>query len=264
MLQTTPPYLIEIIIFIFGLCIGSFLNVCIYRLPEESMSVLNPKTSFCPKCNRSIRFYDNIPVLSYILLMGKCRFCKASISFRYPMIEFLSGLFALCVFFKFGLTWEMIIYYILISSLLVITFIDLDHQIIPDVISLPGIFVGFAASFILPDINWKTSLIGIIAGGGSFYLIAVIYSLIKKIDGMGGGDIKLLAMLGAFFGLKGVLFIIFVSSAVGTVVGTITMIGSKDRGLKFKIPFGPFLSFAAMLYIFWGNEIIFWYVNIMR
>jgi len=254
-------YLLEIIAFIFGTCIGSFLNVCIYRLPA-SKSIVHPR-SMCPECENMIRSYDNIPILSYLLLKGKCRHCDAVISFRYPLIEIITGAFALCVFLKFGFTLEGLIYFAFISSMIVITLIDIDHRIIPDVISIPGIPVFFAASFALPAVTYIDSLIGILAGGGSLLLIAWLYNLITKKDGMGGGDIKLLAMIGALVGWKGVLFTIFVSSAVGTVSGMIIMLLTK-KNMKLAIPFGPFLAIGAVLYIFYGSRLIYWYLNLLR
>ncbi len=254
-------YLLEIITFIFGTCIGSFLNVCIYRLPA-SKSIVHPR-SMCPECKNMIRSYDNIPILSYLLLKGKCRYCDAVISFRYPLIEIITGAFSLCVFLKFGLTLEGLIYFAFIASLIVITFIDLDHRIIPDVISLPGIPIFFAASFALPSVTYIDSLIGILTGGGSLFLVAWIYNLITKKEGMGGGDIKLLAMIGALVGWKGVLFTIFVSSAVGTLSGIAVMLQTK-KNMKLAIPFGPFLAIGAVLYIFYGSRLIYWYLNLLR
>ncbi|MBU4257805.1 MAG: A24 family peptidase [Proteobacteria bacterium] len=250
-------HLIEITIFIFGICAGSFMNVCIYRLPA-SKSIIIPARSTCPNCGNIIKFYDNIPILSYLLLKGKCRHCDSPIAFRYLLVELIGGFFALCIYFKFGITIEGFVYYVLISSLLVITFIDLDHQIIPDVITLPGIPIFFFASFILTEITYKDSLLGILAGGGSLLLIAVTYNLLTKKEGMGGGDIKLLAMLGAALGWKGVFFTIFIASVIGTVVGIILMLRTR-RGLKLAVPFGPFLSMGAIIYIFFGSSIINWY-----
>ena len=254
-------YLFETFAFIFGTCIGSFLNVCIYRLPAAK-SIVHPG-SMCPKCESIIRFYDNIPILSYLLLKGKCRYCNTVISFRYPLIEIISGLFSLLVFVKFGFTLEGIIYFAFISSMIVITLIDIDHRVIPDVISIPGIPVFFATSFVLPSITYIDSLIGILAGGGSLLLVAWLYNLITKKDGMGGGEIKLLALIGALIGWKGVLFTIFVSSAVGTVSGIIIMLLTK-KNMKLAIPFGPFLAFGAVLYIFYGPRLIYWYLNLLR
>ena len=247
--------------FIFGLTIGSFLNVCIFRLPE-SKSIVRPR-SMCPGCNTAIKYYDNIPVISYIFLGGKCRKCNMPISFRYPVVELITGFAALAVFMKFGLSFEGGAYFIFISALIVITFIDIDHRIIPDVISLPGIPIGFLmASFLLPTISYMESLIGILAGGGSLLAVAWIYNLITKKEGMGGGDIKLLAMIGAFIGLKGVLFTIFAASATGTITGIAVMLKTR-KGMKLAVPFGPFLSIGTILYIFFGSEIILWYLNLL-
>lgn len=256
-----PPYLPEIAVFLFGLCIGSFLNVCIYRLPE-SKSIVFPGST-CPHCNEPIRYIDNIPVLSWVLLQGKCRKCRTAIPIRYPLVELLGGLFAVGVYLKFGIGLEAFIYFIFIVCLMIVTFIDLDHRIIPDVISLPGIPLGFLASFALPDIGMLDSLLGILAGGGSLLIVAWTYQLLTGRAGMGGGDIKLLAMMGAFIGWKGVLFTIFASSALGTVAGIAVMIVTR-KGMKLAVPFGPFLSIGALLYLFFGTEIIYWYIRMAR
>jgi len=247
------------LVFMFGMCIGSFLNVCIYRLPS-SMSIINPSRSFCPQCNSAIQFYDNIPVFSYLWLKGRCRNCKASISLRYPLVELMTGILSIAILFMFGLTLEGVVYFVFISSLLVITFIDIDHKIIPDIITFPGIPIGLAASFVLPDMTFKSSLLGLLAGGGSLLLVAWTYSLITHKEGMGGGDIKLLGMIGTFIGWKGVIFTIFASSLAGTLVGIFVML-LKGKNLKFAIPFGPFLSIGAMSYVFFGEKVLFWYLH---
>ncbi len=255
------PYLIEVFIFLMGLCIGSFLNVCIYRLPE-SKSIVHPR-SMCPNCDTLIPFYDNIPLFSYLWLKGQCRRCKVKISMRYPMVELLGGLVALGTYLRFGLTIETLIYYVFIAALLVVTFIDLDHRIIPDVITLPGIPICFAASFALPAITYKDALLGILVGGGSLFLVAWVYTLLTKKEGMGGGDIKLLAMMGAIVGWQGVLFTIFVASLVGTLAGFAVMLQSR-KGMKLAVPFGPFLSIGSITYIFFGTELVTWYLNLLR
>jgi leader peptidase (prepilin peptidase)/N-methyltransferase len=254
-----PEYINYITIFLYGLCVGSFLNVCIHRLPL-SKSLKSPPSN-CPKCSSPIRFYDNIPVVSFVLLKGRCRHCKNRISFRYPFVEILGGLFALFIYFKYGLTVEALVYYIFIVALIVITFIDIDHQIIPDVISLPGIPIGFLASFALPSITFIDSLIGILAGGGILFIVLWAYKLFTGVEGMGGGDVKLLAMIGALIGWKGVIFTIFISSITGTIIGLLIMLRTK-KGLKLAVPFGPFLSAGAIIYIFYGLELIRWYFNI--
>jgi leader peptidase (prepilin peptidase) / N-methyltransferase len=254
------PMLINWYIFFIGMCIGSFLNVCIYRLPAGK-SIVRP-ASACPACGTTIRWYDNIPLISYVILRGRCRGCKVSISIRYPIIELLSGLFAMISWMHYGYGLPCLIYFILIAALLVITFIDIDHRIIPDIISLPGILLGFVASFIMPQLNWYDSLIGIAAGGGSLLAVAWGYQLITGKEGMGGGDIKLLAMVGAFLGWKGVLFTIMASSLIGTAVGMVVMLRS-GKGIKMALPFGPFLAMGAILYIFLGQQLIGWYFRML-
>lgn len=252
--------IVAAVIFILGLCIGSFLNVCIYRLPAGK-SIAFP-ASHCPQCKAAIRFSDNIPVIGWLRLKGRCRNCRAAISWRYPLVEFLTGGFALCLFLKFGLHIETIIYFVFTAILIVITFIDIDHRIIPDILTLPGIPLAFVAALFLPQMTWQNSLVGILVGGGTLLLVAVGYATITGKEGMGGGDIKLLAMIGALCGWMGVLFTIFFGSVLGSVVGVISMRGGSE-GMKLKIPFGPFLSVGAIAYIFFGSELIQWYLFTM-
>jgi leader peptidase (prepilin peptidase) / N-methyltransferase len=247
--------------FIFGLVIGSFLNVCIHRLPS-SQSIVHPR-SRCPQCGHLIRVYDNIPVLSYLILRGRCRDCGARISLRYPVVEMLSGAFAAMAVARFGLGWQALLMYALIAAFLVITFIDLDHRIIPDVITLPGIPIGLAASFGPGMISPLESLVGILAGGGSLFLVAWGYQLVTKREGMGGGDIKLLAMIGAFIGWKGVLLTIFIASLTGTLAG-MALIFRRRGDMKLAVPFGPFLAVGAIAYLFMGPELMSWYLAAVR
>jgi leader peptidase (prepilin peptidase)/N-methyltransferase len=181
---------------------------------------------------------------------------------RYPLVELVSGLFAVAVFARYDFSWESLFLYSLVAALLVITFIDIDHQIIPDVITYPGIGVGFVASFVLGNITYIESLIGILLGGGILLLVAWGYHLLTKREGMGGGDIKLLAMIGAFLGWKGVIFTIFAGSAIGTAAGVVVALRSGG-GRKLAIPFGPFLSLAALLYLFFGPQLVGWYAAFM-
>ena len=251
-------FIMELGVFLFGLCVGSFLNVCIHRVPL-SKSIVFP-ASACPACGTAIRFYDNIPIFSYVLLRGKCRACKALISPRYPLVELITGLFAWAVFAKFGPGLSAVVHFAFIAALLVITFIDIDHQIIPDRISLPAIPILVACSFFIPEITLFQSLLGLVAGGGSLWLVAWVYAVLKKKQGMGGGDIKLLAMIGALLGPLGVVFTVFFASAVGAIVGILVMARQKGT-LKQKIPFGPFLAMCAIAYIFLGDVVIQWYVG---
>ncbi len=258
----TDVYL-TVYIFACGLCIGSFLNVCIYRIPAGK-SVVSPASS-CPVCHTKIAPYDNIPLFSYILLKGKCRYCKTPYSPRYFFIELLTGLFALATLFHFGVSIKAFIAFIFIATLIVITFIDIDHQIIPNVISLPGIPIFFGLAFVFYHLTHsyydilKQSGIGIIAGWGSLFIVASTYQRLTGKTGMGMGDLKLLAMIGALTGWKGILFTIFASSTIGTFVGVSLML-IKGSNLKLKIPFGPFLSAGAVIYLFYGERLIYWYM----
>ena len=242
---------------IFGSMIGSFLNVCICRLPKEE-SIVFPG-SHCPQCQKPIRYYDNIPLLSYLLLGRKCRHCGAPISIQYPLVEGITGLSSLLLFIHFGPSWSYLIYFAFVAALIAITVIDLYHQIIPDMISLPGIGVGLLASLVLPQITFLNSLFGVLLGGGSLFLVATVYQWLFKREGMGGGDVKLLAMIGAFLGWKAVILTILLSSLIGSVTGVVLML-IKGKDFKYAIPFGPFLSLGAILSLFYGERVIHWYL----
>ena len=243
----------EIIITLQGAVVGSFLNVCIRRIPAGESLVF--PASHCPKCNHSIRFYDNIPIISFLLLRGRCRNCRESISLQYPLVELLTAIMALLLFWKFGLTLKFLFSFLFACVLIIITFIDLEHQIIPDVLTLPGIPVFFLAAVFAMGVSPLEAVLGVLIGGGILYAIAFGYELITKREGMGGGDIKLLAMLGAFFGWKSLFFILLVSSFLGAIVGISVML-IKGKDMKYAVPFGPFLSLAALACIFWGDEFI--------
>jgi len=245
--------------FCLGAAIGSFLNVCIYRIPAGE-SIVRP-ASRCPHCGTAIRWYQNIPIFSFLVLGGKCASCRARISPRYPLVEALTGILFAAVLYDFGFHWATPVYWVFCASLVAITFIDLDHQIIPDVISLPGIVVGFVCSFAIPWVSWLDSLIGILVGGGSLFLVALIYEMLTKKEGMGGGDIKLLAMLGAFLGWRAMLPVIFLSSFLGTLVGVpLMLLTGSDR--KLAIPFGPFLAASALIWLFRGPQLVRWYLSL--
>jgi leader peptidase (prepilin peptidase)/N-methyltransferase len=248
--------MLSIISIILGAMIGSFLNVCIYRLPKEE-SIIWPR-SHCPACKKTIRFYDNIPLISYLLLRGRCRYCKGPISIQYPLVEGVTALSSLFLFMKFGPSLSYLFYFAFVAALIAITVIDLHHQIIPDGISLPGIGVGLLASLVIPQITFFNSLMGILLGGGSLFLVATLYEWIFKREGMGGGDVKLLAMVGAFLGWKPVIVTILLSSLIGSITGILIMI-LKGRDFKYAIPFGPFLSLGAVIALFYGESLIRWY-----
>lgn len=260
----------KIFVFLFGSIIGSFLNVCIYRMPLEQ-SVVRPR-SFCPHCKKTILWYDNIPFLSYILLKGKCRFCQQRISLRYFLVELFTALIFLFFFNRYGIKLEFFFYSIFLCGLLVATFVDIQHRIIPDEVSLGGIAVGILLNF-LRGVNFKSlhfdfqplvnSLLGMIIGGGIIYLTGwlfdlVYFKLLKKgpIDGetesMGGGDVKLLAMIGAFLGWQAAILTFFIAPLIGAIIGVFNLLITK----KHTIPYGPFLSLAALILLFWQNTII--------
>lgn len=255
------PISVSLIVFFTGACIGSFLNVCIYRIPLHR-SIIYPGSA-CPNCKKALPFYLNIPIISYILLKGACRFCRNPISPRYPAVEALTGFLALALVLKFGLTVTTLFWFAFTATLLVISFIDIDFQIIPDAISLPGIVVFASAAWFVPETRFIDTAIGILAGGGTLYMVALTYYMLRKEEGMGGGDIKLLAMIGGAVGWKGVFFTLFVGSLLGTVGGIIIMALTKLVNIKLRIPFGPFLSAAAVLYVFFGNALIRWYLGIL-
>ena len=268
------PYLFYTFVFIFGLLFGSFLNVCIYRLPREESIAFPP--SHCTNCSTPIKYYQNIPVISYLFLGGKCGSCGETISAIYPVVEIITAVLVTLLFYKYGITLETFIYVLLTLSLIVISFIDLEHFIIPNVITFPGIAIGLLYNFlitdwgllfkilpkidlgnifyIVPRIPALNSLFGIIVGGGTLLLIAYTYKLIRKREGMGMGDVKLLAMLGAFLGVNGVFFIILVSSLVGSVIG-IAIILLQKGNMKLALPYGPFISLAAIIFLFTGPVI---------
>ncbi len=239
--------------FLFGTIIGSFLNVVILRLPDPGTSIVFP-SSHCPKCKNTLSWYENIPILSYLVLGGKCRHCKVSISPQYPIVELLTGLLAVAVIANFGLSLTALGFFLFCAALVTIIWIDLHHQIIPDVISLPGIIFGFAFSFVSFFVTWQESLIGLLAGGGIFYAVSYSYYLLRRQEGLGGGDIKLLAMLGAFLGWQSLLFIIFASSVTGTVAGLFAMRSQKKGGAT-RIPFGPFLAVSGLFYLFFRPQV---------
>jgi leader peptidase (prepilin peptidase)/N-methyltransferase len=247
------PDFIIVFSFIFGAAIGSFLNVVILRLPAENESIVFP-ASRCPKCLHPLRWFDNIPIVSFVLLKRQCRHCGARISWQYPLVELAMALLSMSLVLRFGLTPALPVYFVFTAALLVIIFIDLYHKIIPDSISLPGIVIGFACSFINPVVTWQESGIGLLIGGGVLYGVAAGYYLFTRREGMGGGDIKLLAMIGAFLGWQSLPFVIFGSSILGALVGLGAMIKQKKGG-KTMIPYGPFLSIAALLYMFYREPI---------
>lgn len=237
-----------------GAVAGSFLNVVILRLPRPGASIVFPP-SHCPFCKAPIRWHDNIPLFSFLLLRGRCRDCRARISWQYPLVELAMSLFSLGLFARFGISLAFAFYFLFCAGLLAIIVIDFRHQIIPDVISLPGIATGLVFSLLHPLLAWQDSLLGILAGGGVFYLVALGYYLCTRREGMGGGDIKLLAMIGAFLGWQSLPFVVLSSSLTGLAAGLWVM-RSQGRGGRTVIPYGPFLAFGALLFLFFHQEIL--------
>ena len=242
---------------LFGSLIGSFLNVVILRLPEPGQSIVFP-ASHCPRCRTPLCWYENIPIFSYILLRGRCGHCCESISLQYPIVELLMALITAALVHRFQFSFATVGYFVFSAALLVIIFIDIRLQLIPDAISLPGILLGFLFSLVSGTVTWQSSLIGIVVGGGVLYAIALFYTLLRKIDGMGGGDIKLLAMIGAWLGWQSLPFVILMSSTTGSIIGLLAM-RSQKKGGQTRIPFGPFLSLAALAYIFFSENIYHYY-----
>lgn len=247
---------------LFGAIVGSFLNVVILRLPDPEQSVVFP-ASHCPKCRTPLNWYENFPILSYIFLRGKCKHCGVDISVQYPLVELLMALLSAALMHKFSLSIAFGGFFLFSAALLVIIVIDIYHQIIPDKISLPGILAGVLFSLVSDTVTWQSSLIGLLVGGGVLYAVATLYFMLRKIDGMGGGDIKLLAMIGAWLGWQSLPFVIFVSSLSGSVVGLIAMFYQKKGGHT-RIPFGPFLSIAALLFMFFSGKILFFFQLYLR
>ena len=251
LINTLPQPLITVTLFIFGLSIGSFANVCIYRLPKKE-SVVSP-VSYCTACLVPIRPLDNIPIISYLVLRGRCRDCNNNISVIYPVIEIITALLLLAGFFKFGLTFDLLVYFVLAPTLVIITVVDIKHQIIPDIITLPGLALGLAAGSY--SIGYANSFMGFLLGCGLFYLLAILSN-----GGIGGGDIKYIAAAGAFVGWQKVLLIIFIGAVLGTFVG-LFQIGFQKKTRKNIIPFGPLLSVATLITLFYGNLLIKLYID---
>ena len=248
--------MIIFIAFVFGTAIGSFLNVCIARIPSGE-SVVHPP-SRCPKCGAAIRMYDNVPLLGYLWLIGRCRDCKAPISLRYPLIEALTGFLFALLAYRFDVSPALIAYAAFVSALIVVSFIDLDHQIIPDGISLPGIVVGLLVALAGYGPGFVDSLLGVLLGGGTLWAVAAGYEWLRGQEGMGGGDIKLLAMIGAFLGWRAVLITLIVGSLAGSIIGGLRFLIQRSQA-GVPIPFGPFLAIGALIALFAGQQLIDWY-----
>ena len=262
-----PRLSLSLILFIFGAMLGSFLNVCIVRIPHGTSIVKPP--SHCPKCKGAIRFYDNIPLISYFILLGRCRYCGERISPRYFVVELLMASLVVVLYHQFGLSLAFVATLLFVAALIVISFIDIEVRIVPDMISLPGIVVGLLVSvigrYLIHDPSELvpsplSALLGVLIGGGFLLALAWAYEAFTGVEGMGGGDIKLLAMIGAFLGWPSIPVTLFLASLGGSVIGITAML-IKGVGRRYALPFAPFLCLGALLYLFFGRAIIDFYVS---
>ena len=247
-----------IFLFVFGLIVGSFLNVCIYRMPRRE-SVVSPR-SHCTSCGKTIAWYDNIPLLSFILLKGKCRHCGKNISFLYFVVELLTGILFVLMHMRFGLSLEFFVFTALVCGLIIASFIDLKIQEIPDEITMPGLIIGIVLGFLFPRLLSQSahlkglfySFLGALTGGGLVYLMGVFGKAAFKKEAMGGGDVKLMAMLGAFLGWRLIILTFFLAPFFGSAIGIVEKIKNRAD----VIPYGPHISLAAVISILWGKEIL--------
>jgi len=250
-----------IIIICFGLAWGSFLNVVIYRLPLR-MSLFKPSSS-CPHCEEKIKFYDNIPVLSFLLLRGKCRHCKGRISFRYPLVELLTAVCFLLLYSQHSLSFFFFASCIFACALIALGFIDFYHQILPDEITLPGLLLALVYSLFRTDLNLRQALIGAVAGAGFLLFIYVAYYLLRKKEGLGLGDVTMMLLVGAYLGWRQAFFTLILASFVGALVG-IFFIFYRKKDLQYSLPFGTFLAPAAFASLLWGERIITAYLSLYK
>ena len=252
-----PPVIADVFVIAFGLLFGSFLNVCIHRLPLKQSIVL--PASRCPRCGHALPWYENVPVLSYAALLGRCSACRAPISIRYPIVEALTGGLFLWHWWLFGWTPLFAVRLALACALVALFAIDLEHQILPDAITLPGSVVGFVCSVFLPP-GPIMSLAGIVAGGGILWLIAEIWLRVRKVDAMGFGDVKMLAMVGAFLGVKLVILAFILSSMLGGIVGVVLIV-ARRADMATRVPFGTMLAVASLAASLYGDSIVGWYLS---
>ena len=282
-------------VFFFGAIIGSFLTACIYRLPlgkyeptreipavpaHPTATLSSPKRSFCPNCGGQLKWWHNIPILSWVILGGKCSYCSKAIPFRYPLVELITASCALLTLYRFGPTPTAVLVFVFLAALIVITFIDIDYMIIPNSISLPGTVIAVAIGAIqqfLPNpifdfpivFDLTSSVLGILAGAGFLYCVAEGYLRLRKREGLGLGDVKLLALIGALLGPRCALFTIISSSVVALLVMLPLIVLSK-RGFQQHLPFGPYIAFGAFLFIFFFSTIfipfsppIIWWISVV-
>lgn len=251
----------KIIIVLFGLVWGSFLNVVIYRVPI-GLSLFRPPSS-CPQCKKRIKVYDNIPVISFLLLGGKCRFCNARIPLTYPLVEILTPLSFLLLYGHFGLSHSFFASCFFVSALIALGFIDFYHQILPDEITLPGLVLALAYSFFRPALNLRQALVGAVVGSGFLLFIYAAYFLLRKKEGLGMGDVTMMLMVGAYLGWLKAIFTLILASFAGALVG-IFLLFFRKKDLQYSLPFGTFLAPAAFLSLLWGDRIINAYLSLYK
>ncbi|HEY3038406.1 MAG TPA: prepilin peptidase [Pyrinomonadaceae bacterium] len=286
-LTLIPLPLIYVIAGVFGAIIGSFLNVVIHRLPREESIVL--PSSRCPDCGAAIAFYDNVPVVSYVLLRGRCRACRAHISARYPAVEALTAALWVMVAGRDGLTWALPFDLIFVTAVTALIFIDAEHMILPNAITYPGIVFAFVARLVLPylmgrpyfeDIDmllngplngmplWAASLvgalIGALVGGGSLWLMGWAWEKLRGIEAMGLGDVKMMFMVGAYLGWPLTVLTIFLGALSGSVIGIAVTLYEGRRDLKSYLPYGVYLGIGSLVALFFGAQIIHWYTGFYR
>jgi leader peptidase (prepilin peptidase)/N-methyltransferase len=250
------PFLLPAFACLFGLAWGSFLNVAIARLPM-GVSLVSPR-SRCPSCGRTVASYDNVPLLSYIFLGGRCRHCRVPISVRYPFVEALVGGSSLLSFLRNGPSLEYLFELAFVASMVTLVFIDYDHQILPNSITLPGIVLGLGLAPFRETITLVEAFSGAALGAGLLFLVSEAYLRLRKIEGLGFGDVKMMGMVGAFLSWKGVLLTLFLGSLSGTLVGVFVLAG-REASLQTKLPFGTFLGMGAIATVYWGEPLISWY-----
>jgi leader peptidase (prepilin peptidase)/N-methyltransferase len=254
----TPETVAVVILTLLGLAVGSFLNVCIHRLPRRQSLVSPP--SRCPDCRYQLRWIDNIPVVSYLLLGGRCRKCRRRISIRYPIVELVTMALFVAHYWVFDWTPLLAVRLVFACAMVVLFAIDLEHQILPDAITLPGIVAGLACAVFLPP-GIVAALLGALAGGGVLFLIAEAWSRLRHVEAMGFGDVKMLAMIGAFLGLKLVILTFVLSSFLGGIVGGLLILSGRGS-MASRVPFGTFLAVAALVASLWGDAIVGWYLGL--
>lgn len=253
-------FLETLLFFGLGLLVGSFANVVIYRWPKGQSFVWG--RSHCPHCTALITWWQNIPVLSYLGLRGKCFNCSQKIGIRYPLVELLTGMLWALVFHYYGWSWTTLEYLIFVSGLVIVSAIDLDHMLLPDIFTLSGIVIGLVGGFLNPERSFVDAALGVFVGGGLLWLVAAMYYWIRKEDGLGGGDIKLLGWIGAVLGWTSIPLVVLIASLLGSFFG-LYWAWFHSKGVKAAIPFGPYLSLGAIVYILWGTQLGVWYIQLL-